>query len=457
MSVETDPLLRQLVDLTCEPPDATLLSERPHAALAFLDTLGCVAAGRNEESVVAALKTTEDLDRRPLADAGCDRQALVLGIAAHALDYDDVLEPANAHASAVLVPAALSLAARAGGTVGESLDAFTTGYVVLHALGRAMNPRHYAAGWHATSSLGVIAAAATASRLLELDRTATASALALASSMASGLKCQFGYGAKHLHAGHAAAAGIDAAHLARNGLTGSPCALAGTGGFAELYGGPRPLNIHSGASSWASGTPSEQLWLKSYPSCASTHRPLAALGELIAEGVVVPGNLVDVEAAIADIARRSLSPTYPATTSQAKFSLEYCLAVLLMHGRIELEDFSEQRMCKPEVREQAGRVSVVVDGEQDAAATGVERAEVRLPHRVVRSNTYPPGHPRSPMDQSMVLDKMHHCLRYGGVTDDGRDIERLLTAVDGHDQPASSLLGPCLGWVCPSGPAAVAP
>ena len=75
-------------------------------------------------------------------------------------------------------------------------------------LGRLMNPRHYQRGWHCTSTLGTIGAAAAVSRLLGLDAAATGHALAIAASAASGLKENFGTMVKPLHAGLAARNGV---------------------------------------------------------------------------------------------------------------------------------------------------------------------------------------------------------------------------------------------------------
>ena len=59
------------------------------------------------------------------------------------------------------------------------IDAYIVGFEIEGRLGRAMNPRHYERGWHCTSTLGTIGAAAAASRLLGLDTDATSRALAI--------------------------------------------------------------------------------------------------------------------------------------------------------------------------------------------------------------------------------------------------------------------------------------
>src|SRR5438132_1680423 len=102
---------------------------------------------------------------------------------------------------------------------------------VLDTVGVALNPRHYERGWHCTSTLGTIGAAAAASRLMGLDAAAAGHAVAIAASEASGVKENFGTMVKPLHAGLAARNGVLAALLARHGMTASGAAIDGPQGF----------------------------------------------------------------------------------------------------------------------------------------------------------------------------------------------------------------------------------
>src|SRR6185436_16760585 len=156
--------------------------------------------------------------------------SLANGTAAHALDYDDMCFVSLAHPSAPLVATALAAGelARAPGTA--LLDAWVVGFEIEAVLGRAMNPRHYTQGWHCTSTIGTIGAAAAAARVLGLDQVATARCLAIAASAASGLKENFGTDTKPLHAGFAARNGMVAALLARSGVTASSRAIEGPQG-----------------------------------------------------------------------------------------------------------------------------------------------------------------------------------------------------------------------------------
>src|SRR5207248_1870417 len=140
------------------------------------------------------------------------------------------------------------------------------------------NPSHYRRGWHCTSTIGTLGAAAASARVLRLDADATAHALALAASHASGLKANFGTMTKPFHAGLAARNGVQAAQLAARGFTASDAALDGTQGFVFAFDGERrdvlPFVTDLGRRWEISETgPSVKL----YPSCAATHPMLDML------------------------------------------------------------------------------------------------------------------------------------------------------------------------------------
>ena len=98
---------------------------------------------------------------------------------------------------------------------GEALlAAYVVGVEVEVRLARAVNFHHYDKGWHPTSTLGVFGAAAAASRVLGLDARRTATALAIAASLASGIKANFGTMVKPLHVGQCGRQGLLAALLA---------------------------------------------------------------------------------------------------------------------------------------------------------------------------------------------------------------------------------------------------
>ncbi|HMG48839.1 MAG TPA: MmgE/PrpD family protein [Allosphingosinicella sp.] len=314
--------------------------------------------------------------------------ALVNGTAAHALDFDDNFDPAKAHASAVLVPAILALAEQEGAGGRACLDAYITGLQILGRVGQGVNPAHRNRGWHATATVGAIAAAAACARLLGLDADKAAFAVSLATSMAAGFMSQFGTMAKPLHAGLAAKSGILAASLARAGIDAGLDTLDGPTGMNRLMVGPdyeqlrdTLAHIEHGQNLRFEtdnvGAPllilSSGLKQKRFPNCGSAHRAmdgLAALRE--AHGFAAAEvEAVHVRAPVSHF--NNLMYADPADALQAKFSLEYALASLLVRGACTLADFTEEAAADRGVRALYPRIHRhPVDKAEGEFATEVE-------------------------------------------------------------------------------------
>src|SRR4030095_8171769 len=112
--------------------------------------------------------------------------------------------------------------------------------------------------------------------------------LAMASSMASGIRVNFGSMTKPLHAARAAENGIVAAELAARGFTGGDRGLDGQWGFFQVLGGGADLDrlIPVLGQPWAIINPGVSF--KPYP-CGSLSQPsLDAMLKLVVEHDVKP-------------------------------------------------------------------------------------------------------------------------------------------------------------------------
>ena len=160
---------------TAEARDAWSPQVRQAAVRAIIDTCACMVAGREDPAAIAISSTLARWQSGAALDLIAGRQtaapwaAMVNATAAHALDYDDVLETAAAHASAVFVPALLALAQERRSSGAQVVDALVMSFDVMNALAAALNYAHYARGWHTTLTLGAPAAASGCARLLGLD------------------------------------------------------------------------------------------------------------------------------------------------------------------------------------------------------------------------------------------------------------------------------------------------
>src|SRR5438094_2817074 len=254
---------------------------RQRAATALCDTVGVILAGAPEAAANIIRRTVVAESQgncRVLGTAeraSASDRALANGVAAHAHDYDDMCFVSMAHPSCALVPSILAAGELTGASGSALLDAYIVGFEVECRLGLVMNPRHYhERGWHCTSSIGTLGAAAASARLLGLDAPSTVHSLGIAASLACGLKENIGSMVKPLHAGMAARHGVMAARLAKAGFIASKRSIDGPQGYLAAMDSQNPPAALTDAiadlgSRWE--ILDTGVTVKLYPSCAATH------------------------------------------------------------------------------------------------------------------------------------------------------------------------------------------
>jgi 2-methylcitrate dehydratase PrpD len=417
------------------PPEA-----RARAAAAMLDTVGVILAGAGEPAsrIVQRVVAAEGGDGCRVfgtsATASATGAALANGTAAHALDYDDMCFVSLAHPSAPLVPAAFAAAevARASGTA--LLDAYVVGFEIEGRLGALMNPRHYQRGWHNTSTLGSIGAAAAACRLLGLNARATGHALAIAASEACGIKENFGTMVKPLHAGLAARNGVLAALLAREGMTASTLAIEGPQGFLRAMDSQN-TGIDDAIADLGSRWEiiDTGITVKLYPSCAGTHPSLDAILDMRRD---VGFTAADVERI--DVEVDSITPTVliydrPATGLEAKFSMPFCAAAAVVDGHLGLETFETAHLADPQIKALMERVTMTVDPAFDNGAPALTQARVTIRltgGRVMsRAANGARGYPANPATDAELDAKFLSCARRALSADGAQRALELLRGI----------------------------
>jgi 2-methylcitrate dehydratase PrpD len=360
-------------------------SARRVAASAVLDTVGVMLAGASEPAarIVQSMAADEGGGAcRVLGTAlraSASNAALANGTAAHALDYDDMCFVSLAHPSAPLVAAALAAAELADASGAALLDGYIVGFEIEGRLGRAMNPRHYERGWHCTATIGTIGAAAAVSRILGLDEHATATALAIAASEASGLKENFGTMVKPLHAGLAARNAIMAAGLARRGLTASAQALDGRQGFLAAMDSEQPSltgAIVDLGDRWE--LLDTGITVKLYPSCAGTHPTLDALLDLRRAERFSGADVESIEVDVDSITPTVLIYDRPGSGLEAKFSMPFCAAAAAIDGRVGIDTCDDARLADPSVAALMARVTMRADPALDGVAPPLTQARLRV-------------------------------------------------------------------------------
>lgn len=344
---------------------ATVSGEHTSTALeratnAVIDTIACMLIGFHDPASRRAFEAVAEWGGGCSSVIGYPHQqlpapwaALVNGTSAHALDFDDYNEvPSFAHPSAVLFPALLAIAEEKGKSGSEVLDAFIVGVEALMRIGEAVNIPHYSLGWHATATIGTLAAAVSSARLLGLKADAISAALSIATSHAAGYTSQFGTMTKPLHCGFAAQAGVLAAQLAAQNITASTSTLDGKWSFSGLLSTEEAQGFDAPLAKLGQILAIDEygLSIKRYPCCSAMHCLIDAVLEQRAGYKLIPSEVEAVTVRLRSTYVDILPFVFPKNDAEARFSLTYCLATALVTGDLQPDDFSRAAVERSEIR-----------------------------------------------------------------------------------------------------------
>lgn len=290
--------------------------------------------------------------------------AIINGTASHALDFDDVNLAILGHPSVAILPGLLALAEETGANAQDVITAFVAGYDVACRTGALMSPGHYDHGFHATSTVGSIGAAAACARLMGLDAQTSATAYGIAATMASGLKSMFGTMCKPFHAGLAAQHGLQAARLASKGFTSRRDALECPQGFSATQS--VDFNPEEAMADYGLDHHIRNNLFKYHASCYLTHGAIEA-GLSIRTRKSLSSNAIQaITIRVPPVTDRVCNIARPSTGLEAKFSLRLTVAMAL-----------------------AGRNTSSIATFNDAVTEDPELVRLRDMARIVFDETYP--------------------------------------------------------------------
>jgi 2-methylcitrate dehydratase PrpD len=369
---EVSTAARQIAEFATSLEYAAIPAEVTEAAkLHLLDTLGCglaahslevatharramlQAGGRDDSTVIGSR------DRLPAASA-----ALANGTLCHGLDFDDTHSGSITHVSAVVGPASLAQAEAVEASGTELIVALVAGSETVARIGAAAAPAYMQRGFHPTSVCGIFGATAAAARLGGLDAAATSRALGIAGSMASGIfeYLADGSNTKPIHAGWAAHGAVLASALAEYGATGPETVLEGRFGLFAAYFGFEGSELLSQLGDLGHRWETPRIAFKPFPACHFIHSALDAALTATGDSPLTPE---EIEAVVVSIPAPGVplvlepreAKVTPRTEYDAKFSLQYSLAAMLVHGRVGVSTYTHPAIEDPRVLALAGRIS----------------------------------------------------------------------------------------------------
>src|ERR1700730_13890793 len=352
--------------------------------------------------------------------------AFVNGVSIHADDFDDTqLAIAKdrvygllTHPTAPMLPGVVAIAEENYISGKEMLVAYLAGVEVETKISEAIAPRHYIDGFHSTGTCGSFGSAAAAAKVRGLNLEQTLNAFGIAGAEAAGLRENFGTMTKPFQAGHASENGIAAADLARLGWTAAPQILDAKRGFFHAYGGSfEPAAIQNKLGNpWTFAEPGVSL--KPYPSGSLTHPAMTAMLRLIEKYNIMPSDVEKVDVGTNQNMPNALIHHQPKTGLQAKFSMEFCMAVLLLERKASLGQFTDAYVNRPEVKNMVSRVNFYVEPVAEKAGydkmTSLLTVHLKNGKALTDRADFAKGSPADPMTAEEVSAKFKGCAEYAG-------------------------------------------
>jgi 2-methylcitrate dehydratase PrpD len=398
----------------------------------ILDGLGLALAGSKAESGPLSRQYVENLGickGKAILIGSAQKTAprfaaFVNGISIHADDFDDTqLAVAKdrvygllVHPTVPVLPAILALAERGGISGKEWMLAYHLGVEVECKIAEAISPRHYQDGFHSTGTCGPFGSVAACARLLRFDLSKTLNAFGLVASQSGGLRENFGTMTKPFQAGHAAESGLASAELVALGWTAAEQILEADRGFFHAAGGsydPAAIIDRLGKP-WTFASPG--ISIKPYPSGSLTHPAMTELMRLIEANNIHAAQVEKVDVGANHNMTTTLLHHDPKTGLNAKFSMEFCLAILLLERKAGLGAFSDKVVQRPDVREMIRKINFYVDPEAESAGfdkmTSILKIHLKDGRVIMGRAQFAKGSPSNPMTFEETAAKFLGCADY---------------------------------------------
>jgi 2-methylcitrate dehydratase PrpD len=381
--------------------------------------------------------------------------AFVNGVSIHADDFDDTqLAVAKdrvygllVHPTVPVLPALLALAESRTISGMEFMLAYHLGVEVECKIAEAISPRHYQDGFHSTGTCGPFGSAAACAKLLRFDLSKIRNTFGLVASQSGGLRENFGTMTKPFQAGHAAESGLASVELVALGWTAAEQILEAERGFFHAFGGsfdPEAIMDRLG-NPWTFASPG--ISLKPYPSGSLAHPAMTELARLIEVHKLQAAQVEKLDVGANHQMTTTLLHHRPKTGLEAKFSMEFCMAILILRGTGGLSEFSDQVVQRPDVQEMIGRVNFYVDPEAERAGydkmTSLLKIHLKDGRVITGRAEFAKGSPANPMSFDEAAAKFRGCAEFAAWPKD--KTEKLIVYVKALDSARDvSTLSPLL-------------
>jgi 2-methylcitrate dehydratase PrpD len=173
--------------------------------------------------------------------------------------------------------------------------------------------------------------------------------------------------------------------------------------------------------------------IKPHPSGSLTHPGMTEMLRLIGAHCIKAGDVERVRVGTNSNMPNALIHHRPVNELQAKFSMQFCMAILLLEGRAGLPEFTDEVVLRPDVQAMIERIDFVVDDEAERAGydkmTTIIDIALKDGRNVRGRADFGKGSPAAPMTYAEAADKFRANAAFAGF--DGKRAETLVAMV--HD------------------------
>ena len=415
----------KLVSFVCDlDPDALPPAVVDQAVRCVLDLVGVSIAGApTPMAQISAHFAHEQFAAGTATVIGSGKSLSVTGAtwvngaSASALDMDDGHRMAMGHPGASVIPAALAIAECTGANGKQFLAALVAGYEVAVRASAARVP-WYQDKMYSTGIWGVFGATAAAGKLLGFDDATLQSALGTAGSHGS-------FPPGGLQSNHAMVKEV----IAWSGMTGVSAALLAQQNFV----GPADFLDYSArwdTSALVAGlgdldeSAILRTYFKPYAVCRWSHAAVDGVLELKHRHRLRIEDIESIQVeTFWEVTR--LANDRPSNTIAAQFSIQFALAVALLHDRIGPAEVNDAYITDPAILDLARKVQVSVDETLDREFPAKTMARVTIRTRHGHHGTtieYPRGNPENPLSHA-ELEAKFQLLTHNLISEErGREL-----------------------------------
>lgn len=294
--------------------------------------------------------------------------AFINGCFAHAQDFDDSHQEAQTHPGSVVIPAAIAIGEHLDLSGDVVLKAIVIGMEIMLRLAHSLCPACIEGGHHTPPTVGPFGSAIACGLLLGLNQKQLTNALGICGSYSGGLVeyTLAGGSVKRIHTGLGARAGLEAALLAKEGLTGPATVIEGKKGMWSIFGRgnafPERLFDRIDEKYMLS-----TLMFKPYNCCYLIHPAIQAFLNLCQTNSISANNIESVTVGLSKFSVSHAGKiTIPEDELGAQFSTSFTLALSLIKEAPGMWSYDQETLFNPKIIDLAKRITVYEDKEADA-------------------------------------------------------------------------------------------